>query len=141
MSDNLTALAMQAEAIDSELQATTPQAIIEGQAVTQTMDANQQNAEGVAFGLSLALTVLAPIFPSLEGVYPEAVRNQVAQSLAPVLTKYNVNLADIGGNWKEEIGAAIVCVPIALATYKAIRHDLDAKEQKPEEKPVSPEVV
>jgi hypothetical protein len=72
------------------------------------------------------------MYPTLKSVWTPEARQAVAASLAPVLTKYGVNLALWGDAYKEEIGALLVCGPLAWATVQAIKTDAAARGEKPE---------
>jgi hypothetical protein len=46
-----------------------------------------------------------------------------------VLAKHGVDLGELGGQWKEEIAAVFVTLPIASAVYKAVMYDCKPKEK------------
>lgn len=73
--------------------------------------------------IDFACVSLFPLYPSLEKVYTEPVRDRIARALARVLVKYGVSLADIFGAWSEEIALAMVTLPLIVPTVQAIRAD------------------
>lgn len=89
-------------------------------------------AAELAAVITVCVGILAPVFPSLPGVYTELVVQSVAQATAPVLAKYRVNMTDLFGRYKEEIQCAIVVFPVALATRAAIIHDLAPRAAEPD---------
>jgi hypothetical protein len=120
-------LMQEAAALDAELGAQTPEARAEAQAAELVGTLAEENVRGVGMILALAVPVLSKLYPSIEAVYTDEACGEVAAALGPVLAKYNVNLKDFGGRWQEEIGAAIVCGPIAWATVQAIKADIAAR--------------
>jgi hypothetical protein len=125
--DELDSLITQAAGVDAEVASTAPAAMVEQQAAAAVMDMAQQNCQGVSMMLGLAVPILSKLYPSLENVYTEQACAQIAASVGPVLAKYNVNLADWGSSYKEEIGALFVCGPIAWATVQAVKADIAAR--------------
>lgn len=93
----------------------------------QAAQAIDQNSEGVAMFLGLAVPFLGQLFPSIPGIYTDQAQAAMAMTLGPVLTKYGISLGDLGGAYKEEIAAVLVCGPIAWATYKGIMADIAAR--------------
>lgn len=139
MTTDLDALALQAGALDAESAASEPGAVIEQQEAAALMDAASENAQQIAMIISLAMPAIGVMYPSLPAVYtPEAVQG-VAGTMGPLLAKYGIRLKDLGGRYKEEIAAALVCGPVAVATYRAIGKDVAerAKREPVEAKPAS----
>jgi len=58
-----------------------------------------------------------PIYPQLAGVYTPDHRRRIADRLAPVMKKYNVDLGALG----PEIMLAVALVPLIVPTVAAIR--------------------
>jgi len=125
--DELDALAAQAAGIDQEVASAAPGAVLQQQEAEAVMDLAQQNTIGVGMILDTALPILGKLYPSLQEIYTPEVCYKIAASLGPVLAKYNISMASWGAVYKEEIGAAFVCVPIAWATYQGIKADILAR--------------
>lgn len=114
----LTAAALEPEA-EATLQAETEQ---EAQSVA-LLDKNRA-------GLSMLLGLAAPTleafnFPHMAGVLKDK-GEILAGAWAPVLTKYGVDMESLGMSYKEEIGAALITLPIALALREAFQKDGNA---------------
>lgn len=124
----LAGLLMQAQAVDGDLAAQAPEAIAEQQEALAVVSLAEENQKGVAMILDIAVPILGKLYPSLVGVYTQEACGAVAASLGVVLAKYNVNLAEWGGAYKEEIGALFVCGPIAWATVQGVKADILARE-------------
>lgn len=125
--EELDSLLMQAAGVDAEVASTAPAAVVAQQEAAAVMDLAQQNCQGVGMMLGLAVPILSKLYPSLEKVYTDEACGQIAASVGPLLAKYNVNLADWGSAYKEEIGALFVCGPIAWATVQAVKADIAAR--------------
>lgn len=125
--DELDALVAQAAGIDQEVASAAPGAVLQQQEAAAVMDLAQQNAQGVGMILGVAVPILGKLYPSLEDIYTPAACEQIAASLGPLLAKYNISMADWGTAYKEELGAAFVCAPIAWATYQGIKADILAR--------------
>lgn len=89
-----------------------------------------QNSNAVRMGLDIAIPFLSRLYPSLAEVYTDEARGAVAMTVGPVLTKYGVDLGDVGGRYREEIAMVAVCGPIAMATYQGIKADIEAREKQ-----------
>ncbi len=87
------------------------------------------NAEHVQAVISTAVTVLTPMFPSLQKVYTPEVTKALADATVPLANKYQVNVLGWMQRWAEEIAFATIAIPVGMSTYGAIMHDLKAKEQ------------
>jgi hypothetical protein len=125
--EELDSLITQAAGVDKEVASTAPAAMVAQQEAAAVMDLAQQNCQGVGMMLGLAVPILSKLYPSLEKVYTEEAQGQIAASVGPLLAKHNVNLADWGSSYKEEIGALFVCGPIAWATVQAVKADIAAR--------------
>ena len=123
----LEAMAAGAEALDDEAAAQAPEAVLAAQQDAQMVEQVGQTEGQLSMIIDMALPVLGNFFPSLLDVYTPPARKAVACSLAPVLEKYGINLAEWGTAYKAEIGALMVCGPIAYATVKAIKSDIAAR--------------
>jgi pyruvate dehydrogenase E2 component (dihydrolipoamide acetyltransferase) len=81
--------------------------------------------------IDFTLTLLSPLSPSLAGVYPEAVRAQLAEHIGRVLEKYGLDMAALFGKWAPELGLAICAAPLIAPTVQAIRTDRAARAAAP----------
>ena len=89
-----------------------------------------QNSNAVRMGLDIAIPFLSRLYPSLAEVYTEEARGMVAMTVGPVMTKYGIDLGDVGGRYREEIAMVVVCGPIAMATYQGMKADIEAREKR-----------
>lgn len=124
------ALLMQADALDGEAAAAGPEAMMAAQAQAEAVMLADQNTGQVRMILALAIPLLGKLYPSLTAIYTDPTCDQVAGALGPVLTKYGVNLGDLGNQWGEEIAAVLICGPIAVATYQGIKADIQARAEQ-----------
>lgn len=136
--NELASLAILAGQVDGEQAAAGPEAVIAQAEADQEAVMVNGNTEQVAFMLGLAVPILGQMFPSVLEVYTPEAQAAVAGTVGPVLTKYGVDLSDMGSKWGPEIACVVVCGPIALATYKGINADLAAAAAK---KPQVPKAV
>lgn len=124
------AILMQADALDGAAVAAGPEAMMAAEEEAQASMLADQNTGQVRLILALAVPLLSKLYPSLAEIYTDPTCDQVAGTLGPVLTKYHINLGDMGNQWKEEIGAVLVCGPIAVATYQGIKQDIQARAEQ-----------
>jgi hypothetical protein len=109
----------------------------------------EKNAQALGMLLDLASPTLAEFgFPSVGRVLTfrdPATGQTKAQMLAgvwsTVLAKHGVDLGELGGQWKEEIAAVFVTLPIAGAVYKAVLHDCKPKEKAQQAVPAAPQAT
>lgn len=123
----LAALGAQAGMLDAELSSTGPEAIVAQQEAEQSAEQQNVNTGQVRMILALAVPILGKLYPSIADIYTDPTCDQVATVLGPVLTKYGVDLGDLGSKWGPEIAAAMVCGPLAVATYKGVMFDIAAR--------------
>jgi len=98
------------------------------------VDQGANNVQQVALMLALAVPLLGKLYPSIAQIYTDEVQGQVSQSLGPVLSKYGVDLSDLARAYGPEIAAAIVCVPLAIATVAGVKADIQARiKQSPKD--------
>ncbi|MYM67297.1 hypothetical protein GTP45_10690 [Pseudoduganella sp. FT55W] len=135
MSTELDGLEMQAGMLDGQAAASTPEGMAAAQAEAQAASLIETNGQTVAGVLQMGATMIGPLYPRVAAVYTPEVCQSVGMALGPLLAKYNVDLGEWGGKYKEELKAAFVCVPIAMATVKALKEDV-AENQKAH--PVAP---
>jgi len=100
------------------------------QAAAEVAAQADQNSNAVRMGLDIAIPFLSRLYPSLAEVYTDEARGAVAATVGPVLTKYGIDLGDVGGRYREEIAMVVVCGPIAMATYQGMKADIEAREKQ-----------
>lgn len=123
----LDGLAAAAAGVDGQVAASAPQAVQAAQEEAMVMTMADTNGRAVAGVLEMASPIIAPLYPSVAAVYTPDVCAQVGGALGPVLAKYGIDLSEWGSKYKEEVTALFVCVPVALATVKAIKEDIAAR--------------
>lgn len=117
-------LIQEAGGMEADRAALAPEAVAAAQEEAQQGDLIRENGQAIYTGLEIAVPLLAGLFPSVGAIYTDEVKQRVAGALAPVCAKYGWEIKGIGGQYKEEIGAAIVLLPLALATYKGVQADM-----------------
>jgi hypothetical protein len=125
---DLRRLELAAGAPDQEMQAL--QDAEAAQAGAEAQAQADQNSAAVRMALDVSIPFLARLYPSLAEIYTDDARTAVAMTVGPVLTKYGVDLGDLGTNYREEIALVLVCGPIAVATYQGIKTDVLAREKQ-----------
>lgn len=131
MSDELTALAVQAGQLDAESQATSPQAIQQQQEEQeqqqQEIDLLSKNAAAIGMMLDLAAPTLGLFKMPTAGKVLADPRNKetLVNAWAPVLTKYAIDISMWGDKYKEEIGACFATWPVVAVLIQAIKHDAE----------------
>ncbi|WP_373986986.1 hypothetical protein [Duganella sp. BuS-21] len=125
--NELDGLAAAADGVDGQVAANAPQAVQAAQEEAMVMTMADTNGRAVAGVLEMAAPLIEPLYPSVAAVYTPDVCAQVGGALGPVLAKYGIDLGEWGGKYKEELTALFVCVPVALATVKAIKEDIAAR--------------
>lgn len=129
----INALAAQAAAIETEINALPETAAAPGSATTSTSEAESLDL------IKFAVVLFTPIFPSIGKVYSEPAQRRLAAVVAPVMEKYGWTVGGIFEKWGAEINLAVVAVPLAMETLKAVRHDTaerakqEAKEKHEEQ--------
>jgi len=134
--DELQQLQSQAAALDAELNTpaaslpppgqTIEPAAVEPAAVDPLAEARDL--------IQFSVTLLAPLYPSVERIYTKDTQEKLAKVSAPLMAKYGLTLSGLFEKWGAEINFALVAIPLALETAKGIRADLDAvkaEHQKP----------
>lgn len=84
------------------------------------------------FLTNMAADAAGGMHPALVDMYPEEVREKVAERLAPVLVKYGGHMPPWLEKWKDELMLAIVLGGVAYGSVKAV------KEYQPPEKEAAP---
>lgn len=77
--------------------------------------------------VTVAVTVLEPMFPSLKATYTQEVTQAAAQAIAGVCNKRGWMQGGMMGEWGEEIACAAIVGPLAFSTWQGIRADLEAR--------------
>lgn len=62
--------------------------------------------------------------PSVGALLDEKQCDELGQVLAPVATKYGIDKYLAGLQWRAELRALFVVVPLAIAIREAVRHDI-----------------
>jgi hypothetical protein len=81
--------------------------------------------------LNVASKMVAPMLPRVASIYSPETCAAVGGAVAPVCVKRGWLQGGITGGWGEEISAAVVIVPLSIATYYAARADVDDWDKKP----------
>lgn len=84
-------------------------------------------AEEIAGLVTLAVKVLAPVFPSLPGIYTEEMTGAAAGAVGAVCEKHGWFAGGIAGKYGEELAAALVVGPLAVQTYAAMKADIEKR--------------
>lgn len=84
----------------------------------------EDTAQDIMGLINLATKLLAPVFPSLGVIYTPETNAALAGTLAPVLVKRGWKVANVAGKYADEVAFAMVAVPVILATYQGVRHDI-----------------
>ena len=78
--------------------------------------------------ITMAVGVLGPMFPSVQGIYTPEVITAVSGSVAAVCDKHGWLQDGLMGRYGEEIACVAVVGPVALMTYKGIQADIAARQ-------------
>lgn len=84
-----------------------------------------QEIEGL---VQAAVGMLAPLFPSLQGIYTPEATKAAAAATAAVCSKHGWMQGGMMGRWGEEITCAIIVGPLAFATYHGVKADIAARQ-------------
>lgn len=138
---SLAALTTMAGAADAQAQKAADQQQAQEDAALLSLE--QENEQALMLVAELATPVFTTFgFPAVAEVLrePHAAGptngQMLAKAWAPVLTKYGVSLGDLGGQYKAEIGALMITMPIAGALWAAVKAD-SARTAKPLPKAVA----
>jgi hypothetical protein len=134
MTDELNQLQAEFEAIDNEAHVEpAPEAsAAAGEGDTGPEAGPLNTSENIQAVVTTVVTVLSPMFPSLQKVYTPEVVQAVGDATAPLANKYNLNILGWLTKYQEEIAFATVMIPVGMSTYGAVLHDLQAKDQAEE---------
>jgi len=84
-------------------------------------------------------TVLAPALPSLKRIYTPETTKAAGAAVAAVCVKHGWLSGGLMGEYSEEISAAVIVLPLAVATYQGVKGDVASLKAKAE--PKKPPVV
>lgn len=127
MADELEQLQNAATAIDAEAAAAADPGAPEAEAVPVDMGAE------IAALLQTVAGILTPAFPCLAEIYTEPTCQRLGGAAAPVMDKYGLSVGGLFDRWGAEITLAAVAFPVAVATAKGIKADMDARRNAPRE--------
>lgn len=82
-------------------------------------------AAEIAGLLSSFVLIAKPLLPGLGDVYTTETVAAVSEAVSRVCMKHGWLTDGLMGNWGEEIAAAAVLLPVGLATYQAVKKDVD----------------
>lgn len=85
-------------------------------------------AQEIAGLVQAAVGMLAPMFPSLPGIYTPEATQAAAAATAAVCTKHGWMQGGLMGRWGEEIACAVIVGPLAFATYHGVKADIAARQ-------------
>ncbi|MEG2045804.1 MAG: hypothetical protein RR100_03045 [Comamonas sp.] len=85
-------------------------------------------AQEIAGLVQAAVGMLAPMFPSLPGIYTPEATQAASVAVAGVCNKHGWMQGGMMGRYGEEIACALIVGPIAFATYKGVQSDLAARQ-------------
>lgn len=92
---------------------------------------------GEIAGLVLAFAAVArPILPCLADIYTPEVAQQAAGAVAAVCVKRGWLSGGLVGDYGEEVAAAVVLVPLGVATWQGVRRDIAALKPADQGRPV-----
>jgi len=81
-------------------------------------------------GLVLAFVAIAkPILPSLGEIYTEEATAQAAGVVAALCKKHGWLQGGLMGDYAEEVAAAVVLLPLGIATHAGVKRDLDERKR------------
>lgn len=83
-------------------------------------------AQEISDALGIVVGILGAPLPSLREIYTDQVRGAVSASVAAVCQKHGWLQGGVMGKWGEEIACAAVVLPLAYATVKGVKGDIEA---------------
>jgi hypothetical protein len=78
--------------------------------------------------VNAAVGMLAPMFPSLPGIYTPESTQAAAGAVAAVCHKHGWMQNGLMGRYGEEIACVAIVGPLAFATYKGMQQDLENRQ-------------
>ena len=85
-------------------------------------------AQEIAGIVQAVVGMLAPMFPSLPGIYTPEATQAAAAATAAVCSKHGWMQGGLMGRWGEEIACAALVGPLAFATYHGVKADIAARQ-------------
>ena len=85
-------------------------------------------ATEIAGLVQAAVSMLAPMFPSLPGIYTPEATQSAAAAVAGVCHKHGWMQGGVMGRWGEEIACVAIVGPLAFATYQGVKTDIAARQ-------------
>lgn len=99
-----------------------------GQIGYEVQDQGPDLAEEIEGLAQAAVGMLAPMFPSLPGIYTPEATKAAAAATAAVCRKHGWMQGGMMGRWGEEIACAVIVGPLAFATYHGVKADIAARQ-------------
>lgn len=88
---------------------------------------------GEIAGLVFAFTMMAkPFLPSLARIYTEDATNAAAGAVASVCNKHGWLQGGLMGDFAEEVAAAVILLPLAMATAQGVKADIAENSRREE---------
>jgi hypothetical protein len=133
MSEELAQLEFEAQQVDELNAPPNPEAIQQEQAA-QEAQVNAETEKSELIGvLTITAALFTPMFPSLEKIYTPQTIQSIAAASVPVMQKHGWSAGSLLGKYGEEFALLAVCAPVAFATYKGVKADIEEAERKREE--------
>ena len=85
-------------------------------------------ATEIAGLVQAAVGMLAPMFPSLPGIYTPEATQAASVAVAGVCHKHGWMQSGVMGRWGEEIACVTIVGPLAVATYQGVKGDIAARQ-------------
>lgn len=85
-------------------------------------------AQEIAGLVQAAVGMLAPMFPSLPGIYTPEVTQAASAAVAGVCNKHGWMQGGMMGRYGEEVACALIVGPLVVTTYKAVQGDMRARD-------------
>ena len=76
--------------------------------------------------LFIVTKMLSPMLPSLGQIYTKPNIAEIAAATAPVIDKYGLQSYIKLAAWEKELVCASVLLPLAVATWQGVKHDIGA---------------
>ena len=94
----------------------------------QQEQAGPDLAQEIAGLVTAAVGMLAPMFPSLPGIYTPEATQAASAAVAGVCHKHGWMQGGVMGRWGEEITCVAIVGPLAFATYQGVKGDIAARQ-------------
>lgn len=130
-------LANFAKQVDSDLTTSAAEETTNADTSQQTSNAPvEMTLEGeLEMYLTMLFNMLFPAFPSLKPLYTPEVIKGIAIQTSVVCRKHGWLVNGLGGQFAEELALLVMVVPLGVATYAAVKHDLaimKARQKNPD---------